>query len=236
MPKTPAPPETLQEALQEELPDDELTEDEEAALEAEEKHRHTRFARGCLEVAVFMLVLAGAFTLLELKANISVLYILPPHILPLACMATSLLALMVGLFGIRRNAFAMMVMVLSGWMVLFVYAMIYLQEPETIHKAVPGTDKNVVLTLVSTLGSATLYIDEPIVENVVSYHWKLPVHDKNMPLDDLVVLELQESGEVHLLFDERLWAVYDPETNVWADVLHHEESEQTETEEETESQ
>ncbi len=226
MPKNTAPPEVSQA----DLTDDVLTEEEEAELEAEEQRRHTRFAKGCLEAAACMLLLAGIFALLELKANISVLYILPPHVLPLACMAASFLALMVGLFGIRRNAFAMMVMVLSGWMILFVYAMIYLQEPETIHREVPGTDKSIVLTLVSTPGSAILHIDEPIIEGVMSHHWKLPVHDRNVPLDDLIVLEQQASGDVHLLFDGRLWAVYDPESNNWTDVLHQEKTEQTEAE------
>lgn len=221
-----APSETSQEEIL-----DEMTEEEEAELEAAEKQRYTRFARGCLELAAFMLVLAGCFTLLDLKANISVLYILPPHVLPLVCMAASFLSLMVGLFSIRRNAFAMMVMVLSGWMILFVYATIYLQEPEMICRNIPGTDKDVVLTLVSTPGSAILHIDEPISENLLSHHWKFPVHDRNLPLDDLIILELQDEGDVYLLFDGRLWAVYNPDTNDWTDVLHHKEPEQTDNSE-----
>lgn len=200
-------------------------EEESADEEAEEARRTSRFARGCLEVGAGMLVLAGLFMLLESKAHICLFYTWPPHVLSLACMAGSFLSLMVGLFALGKNAFAMLVMILSGWTVLLVLAFVRLQDPETMQMPIPGTERTAVMTLVSTPGSATLYIDEPMIWGVLSRHWALPVHDRNLPLVELVELEEQEDT-VQLIFNGRLWAVYDPERNTWADVLHHEAAEE----------
>ena len=112
-------------------------------------------------------------------------------------------------------------MILSGWTVLLVLATIYLDEPEGIEKPIPGTDRSVSLTLVSTPISSNLYIDEPVIHGFLSRHWKLPVHDRNLPLSDLVDLQEQGSGEVYLVFDTKVWAVYDPVKATWNDVLHH---------------
>lgn len=198
-------------------------EEEEEALEAEDRRKMSRLARGCLEMAVLMLVLAGVFLVMELKAHLSVLYVLPPYTLVLGCVAASFFSMMAGLFSVRRTAFAMMVMVLGGWMVLFVMAMIYLQEPETIVKSIPGTEQSVLMTLVSTPISSSLYIEEPIKDNLLSKRWKFPVHGKNIPLDELITLKEAKDGDtVQLFFEGRLWAVFDPETGNWADVLQHE--------------
>ena len=227
MPKTTSAPETEEQASAESLlfgsipMDEEMTEEEEKALVSGEKSGTSRFARGCLEIGAVLLILAGLFMVLESKAHLCFCYTWPPHVLSLSCIAGSMLALMTGLFALGRNTFAMMVMILSGWTVLLVLATIYLEEPEGIKKPIPGTDKTAVLTLVSTPLSSNLYIDEPIIGGVLSRHWKLPVHDRNLPLDELVELQGQDSGDVYLIFDTKIWAVYDPVKKTWNDVLHH---------------
>ena len=201
--------------------DEEMTEEEEQALAAGEQTGTSRFARGCLEVGAVLLVLAGLFMVLESKAHLCFCYTWPPHVLSLSCIAGSMLSLMTGLFALGRNTFAMMVMILSGWTVLLVLATIYLEEPEGIEKPIPGTEHSVVMTLVSTPVSSNLYIDQPVIKGFLSRHWKLPVHDRNQPLDELVELLEQDSGEVYLVFDAKVWAVYDPVKKTWNDVLHH---------------
>lgn len=218
------PQQTIQ--TEEQIDDEYMTEEEEAALEEEHRRKMSRLARGCLEMAALMLALAGMFLLLETKAHLSVLYVLPPYTLSLSCVAASFFSMMAGLFTLRKNTFAMLVMLMGGWMVLFVMAAIYLQEPETIYRMMPDETREIRITLVSTPISSSLYIEEPIRENLLSERWKFPVHGKNIPLDDLIVLKKTAEGEVHMLYEGRLWAVYDPEDSSWEDVLHHDEEEE----------
>lgn len=233
--ETPAPeaPDTeaaapAEEAASPEAPPAEQDDAADEEDDAESGRKSSLFARGCLEIGAVMLLLAGLFMLLESKGHVCLFYTWPPHVLSLSCMAGSFLALMTGLFALGRNAFAMIVMVLSGWTVLLVMAFIYLQSPEIMHTTIPGTEKNITLTLVSTPGSATLYIDEPLIGGVLSRHWALPVHDRNMPLFELIELR-EEEQTVELIFDGRRWAVYNPARDSWADVLHHEaDAEETE--------
>ena len=200
---------------------DEMTEEEENALVSSEKSGTSRFARGCLEIGAVLLVLAAVFMVLESKAHLCFCYSWPPHVLSLSCIAGSMLSLMIGLFSLGRNTFAMLVMILSGWTVLLVLATIYLEDPDGTERPIPGTDRSVTLTLVSTPLSSNLYIDEPVIHGFLSRHWKLPVHDRNLPLSELVDLQQQDSGEVYLVFDAKVWAVYDPVKDTWNDVLHH---------------
>lgn len=213
-------------ALPEEAEAEALTEDEEideAAAEAENRRRMSRLARCCLGMAVVFLLLAGGILLLEAKAHISVLYTLPPATLALSCVAASFFSMMAGLFSLRKTAFAMMVMVLGGWTVLGVLAVIYLQNPETITRELPGTEQSVRLTLVSTPISSTLYIEKPLTENLLARRWKFQVHGKNIPLDELITLEEMDEAMVALYFEDTLWAVCDPVTGEWMDTLRYEE-------------
>lgn len=218
-----APPLTEEESPA--LPEDEaLTEEEEeAAYEAESHRRMSRLARGCMGMAVVFLVLAGGFLLLESKAHLSVLYLLPPHTLSLTCVAASFFSMMAALFSLRKTTFAMLVMILGGWMVLGVMAVIYVQQPETITRTLPGTDQSVRLTLVSTPISSTLYIEEPLTENLLAKRWKFQVHGKNIPLDELIALEETDADMVALYFEDTLWAVCDPAAGKWMDTLTYEE-------------
>lgn len=207
-----------------------LTEEEEEALE--EKHRRwlIKLARGCLEMAVLMLILAGVFILLEQRGNLSVLYVLPPYTLSLSCVAASFFSIMAGLFTIRRNAFAMLVMVLGGWMLLFVMAMIYFQEPETLTKEIPGSDHKITMTLVSSPIASSLYVEEPLHEYWLARRWKFRVHGKNIPLSELIELKQTEELDVALYYGGKLWAVCDAETGEWSDVLEYEAESELEDE------
>lgn len=200
---------------------DEMTEEEEKALESGESSSFSRFARGCLIAGAVLLALAGLFMILESKAHICFLYTLPPHVLSLSCIAGSMLSLMIGLFVLGKNTFAMLVMILSGWTVLLVAGTIYLEDIETIHMPIPNTEKTAVMSLCSTPIATTLYIDEPVIKGVLSRHWKVPVHDRNLPLAELIELQGLETGEVYLVFDAKVWAAYDPVKDTWNDVLHH---------------
>ncbi|MCR4647061.1 MAG: hypothetical protein K5695_16915 [Oscillospiraceae bacterium] len=200
---------------------DEMTEEEEKALESGEHSSFSRLARGCLITGAVLLALAGLFMILESKAHICFFYTLPPHVLSLSCIAGSMLSLMIGLFVLGKNTFAMLVMILSGWTVLLVAGTIYLEDIESIHMPIPNTQKTTVMSLCSTPVATTLYIDEPAVKGVLSRHWKVPVHDRNLPLTELIELQGQETGEVYLIFDAKVWAVYDPVKDTWNDVLHH---------------
>lgn len=199
------------------------TEEEEKALEQESRRKMSRLARGCLEMAVLMLVLSGVVYLLEQKAHLSVLYVLPPYTLILCCITASFFLMMAALFSVRRVAFAMFVMLLGGWAGLAVLAMTYLQKPESVTLTIPDTEQSVQFTLITTPISTSLYIEEPIRENVLAHRWKLPIHGKNLPLEELIRLDTRKDGTIGMFYDGQLWAVYDPVMDSWADILTHQE-------------
>lgn len=205
---------------------EEQEEEEERLAEERSRKRLGRFARGCLEVAAFLLLCAAGVFFAERGAGIAVGYLLPPNVLALSLMAGSILALVVGMFSINRRVLGGLMMILCGWLMLFTYALANLQEPEYLSVTIPGTQQKLEMTLVSTYASTTLLLDEPILEPILSHRWKFPVHGRNIPLDELIELRrISRQNVVHLYYEGRLWAVYDPAADSWADVLNHEEIE-----------
>ncbi len=201
---------------EEQVVPEELTEEE---LEAEDERKAQRFGRCCLAAAVCMVLLGVDFVLAE-QAGIGIGYLLPPYSLTLGCLTASCLLLMVTLFAVRKNTLAMLIMIISVWMGIFTWGICRVQEPATVVTKLPGMDKTMVFTLVSTPGSAVMRIDEPILGGVLSRHWKIPVHAKNLPFDEQISLMWNEAGqEVQLYFNDKLWSVYRAETGQWAAVV-----------------
>ncbi len=203
--------------------DEYMSEEEETALEEKEQRKIRRTALGLVGFSVFGLITAAVLYLLEKTAGVCVGYPLPMYTLPLVCMAGCFLGMMMALFIVRKNSFAMLVMVFAGWMMLGIYGLTNLQEPEQITRKIPSTEKEVILTMTTTPFSAIFTIDDPIKEFVISRRWRIPVPSRSKSLDELITMEQQESGDVWFYYEDRLWAVYETENDDWYSVLDYDD-------------
>ncbi|MCR5718734.1 MAG: hypothetical protein K6F80_06855 [Oscillospiraceae bacterium] len=193
----------------------EAEEEVEAEEEAEEERRISRFTRGCLEVAGFYAALAFLLLLLE-QFGICIGYELPQLFLPLTMVAGSLLALTVCLYSALRKALASFVMVVSIWFLIMLYAITNFQFPEVIPTKLPETNKEIVLTQITTPINANLCVDEILIPGIVSRRFKMPVHPKYVPLRYQVQLLYNEETKCdELYYNDILWAVYTPNKNRW---------------------
>ena len=203
--------------------DEYMSEEEENALEEKEQHNIRRTALGLVGFSALGLIAAAVLYLLEKTGGICVGYPLPLYTLPLVCMAACFLGMMMALFIVRRNSFAMIVMVLGGWMILGIYGLANLQEPEQIIRKIPSTDKEVIFTMTTTPFSSIFTIDDPIKEYVISHRWRIPVPSRSKSLDELITMEEQESGDVWFYYEDRLWAVYEPNNDNWYNILDYDD-------------
>ena len=214
----------LSEKTEEYDDDDEyMSEEEENALEEKEQRMIHKTALGLIVFSVFGVIVAAVLYLLEKTGGICVGYPLPMYTLPLICMAACFLGMMMALFIVRKNSFAMLVMVLGGWMILGIYGLTNLQEPEQIVRKIPNTDKEVILTMTTTPFSAIFTIDDPIKEYIISRRWRIPVPSRSKSLDELITMDLQESGDVWFYYEEKLWAVYETDNDNWYSVLDYDD-------------
>ncbi len=224
-------------------PDDYLTEDERAdieaqeeALDAEEEARETSLlARGCLEVAAGFAILAALVLILDLGFGVCFFYELPQFCLPMTLAAGSLLALTTGLFASYRKAFAAFVLIATVWFLVATYVVTNYQFPEVIPTTLPEVGEEVVLTQITTPINANLCVDDVKIGGILSMRFKVPVHPKYVPLRYQVTLTWNENmNRVDLQYNEQLWATYDPARKHWADALHSEREEEETTEATTE--
>ena len=216
------PTEILEEdtALTEDPAEEETAEDtEDAAEAAEEERKFSRFSRGCLEVAGLFAGLAALLLLFE-QIGICFAYELPQLCLPLTLAGGSLLALTVCLFSAMRKALASFVLIVTIWFLILVYAVTNFQFPEVIPTALPHTEKQVVLTQITTPLNANLCVDEILIPGVVCKRFKLPVHPKYIPLHYQVqLLWNEESLQNELYYNDLLWATYDPSRKRWKNAV-----------------
>jgi len=213
------------------LPDDEknddsdeyMSEEEEEALEEREERSIRRTALGLVVFSVFGLIAAAILYLLEKTGGICVGYPLPLYTLPLVCMAACFLGMMMALFIVRKNSFAMLIMVFAGWMILGIYGLTNFQEPEQITKLIPGTEKQVIFTMTTTPFSSIFTIDDPIKEYVISHRWRIPVPSRSKTLDELITMEQQDNDEVWFYYEDRLWAIYEPDKDNWYNIFDYDD-------------
>ena len=194
------------------LPDEDA---EDAAAEAEEQQKFSRFSRGCLEVAGLFAGLAALLLLFE-QIGICFFYHLPQLCLPLTLAAGSLLALTVCLFSALQKGLACGVMIVTIWFLIVVYAVTNFQFPEVIPTTLPETGTQVVLTQITTPLSANLCVDEILIPGVICKRFKLPVHPQYIPLHYQVKLIWNaETARNELYYNDLLWATYDPGKKRW---------------------
>jgi hypothetical protein len=196
--------------------EDEIAEEAEAA---EEERKFSRFSRGCLEVAGLFAGLAALLLLFE-QIGICFAYELPQLCLPLTLAGGSLLALTVCLFSAMRKALASFVLIVTIWFLILVYAVTNFQFPEVIPTTLPHTEKQVVLTQITTPLNANLCVDEILIPGVVCKRFKLPVHPKYIPLHYQVqLLWNEETSQNELYYNDLLWATYDPSRKRWKNAV-----------------
>ena len=204
--------------MTEELPDEETEPDEEAE-NAEAERKLSRFSRGCLEVAGAFAGLAAMILLFE-QIGICFAYELPQLCLSLTLAAGSLLALTVSLFSALRKGLASLVLIITIWFLIVVYAVTNFQFPEVIPTVLPHTEKAVVLTQITTPLNSNLCVDEILIPGVVCKRFKLPVHPKYIPLRYQVkLLWNEEHSQNELYYNDLLWATYDPAKKHWTNAV-----------------
>ena len=201
---------------------DALTEEaEDAILDAKDRRTMDRFAKRCLRTAIGFVVAGALLFLAEAKLGICFGYTLAPHVIPLAFFGGGMLALIIAMIGLQRKIVMALVLLCFGWYMILLYGIFDRLSPETAYTYLPGTSRLVQMTRVTSYTSTKLYIDEPIVWNVVSRRFTLPVQGRTRPMVELVYLEFDPDNEVvRLSYEDRLWAVYDPKAAVWYDLLH----------------
>ena len=206
-----------------------LTEEERAAIEAQEdafdqedeERQMSAFSRGCLEVAGFFAILAALIFFLEHGGGICIGYMLPQLFVPLCCVAASMLALTTCLFSMLRKGLAAVVLIVTVWFLVLLYGVTNYQFPEVIPTSLPHTEEPVLLTQITTPIAVNLCVDEELIPGVVSRRFKVPVHPRYVPLNYQVSMVWSEEHErVLLYYNEKLWAVYDPGKSRWTDTLH----------------
>ncbi len=214
---------TAEQNTAEQEPDDYLTEEERAAIEEqedefdaqEEEHRLSLFARGCLEVAGVFAGLAALVLILG-QVGICIGCGLGQLVVPLTLAAGSLLALTTCLFSSFHKALGGAALVVTIWFIILVYGITNFQFPEVIETTLPHTGEKVVLTQITTPIGATLCVDDILIPGAVSKRFKMPVHPKYIPFGYQVRLDWNEEFErVDLYYNEKIWAVYDPERKRW---------------------
>ena len=208
------------EAFEEEA--DALTEEaEEAILDAKDRRTMDRFAKRCLRVAIGSVIVGALLFFAETKLGICFGYTLAPHVIPLAFFGGGMLALIIAMIGLQRKIVMAIVLLIFGWYMILLYGVFDRLSPETVYAYLPGTSRLVQVTRVTSYTSTKLYIDEPIVWNVGSHRFTLPVQGRTKPMVELVHLQFDPDNEVvRLFYEDRLWAVYDPKEDVWYDLLH----------------